>query len=73
MLILSRHAGDFIVIDGGVTIRVMAVKGNVLRLGIEAPKEVPIHRSEICQRIGESASDLPVPQHSQRVIHGGPQ
>jgi len=73
MPILSRHSGDFIVIDGGITVRIMAAKGNVLRLGIEAPKEVPIHRSEICQRIRESAFDFPVPQHSRRVIHGGPQ
>ena len=73
MLILSRKNGESIVIDGGITVRIMAVKGNVLRLGIEAPKEIPIHRSEICQSIRESVPDLPVPQHSQRVIHGGPQ
>ena len=63
MLILSRKNGESIVIDGGITVTVVAVKGNVVQLGIEAAKEIPIHRSENCQKIRESVSDGPVCQH----------
>ena len=40
MLVLSRKKGDSIVIDGGIKVTVVEVKGSVVRLGIEAPKEV---------------------------------
>jgi carbon storage regulator len=63
MLILSRKNGESIVIDGDIKVTVIAVKGNVVQLGIDAPKEIPIHRSEIFQKIRESVPDLAVPQH----------
>jgi carbon storage regulator len=63
MLILSRKSGDSIIIDGGITVTLVAVKRNVAQLGIDAPKEIPVHRSEIFQKIRESVPDLAVPQH----------
>jgi len=47
MLVLSRKIGESIVIDGGITVTVFKVKGNVVQLGIDAPKEISIHRSEL--------------------------
>jgi carbon storage regulator len=51
MLVLSRKNCESVVIDGGIIVTVLAVNGNVVRLGIEAPKEVSIHRSELYERI----------------------
>jgi carbon storage regulator len=47
MLVLSRRNGESIVIGGGITVKVLRVKGNVVQLGIDAPKEVAIQRSEL--------------------------
>ena len=54
MLVLSRKNTESIVIDGGITVTVLAVKGNVVRLGIDAPQEIPVHRRELYQRIREN-------------------
>ena len=51
MLVLSRKKNESIVIDGEVTITVVEVRGDKVRLGIEAPREIPIHRSEIYEAI----------------------
>jgi carbon storage regulator len=53
MLILSRRAGEAILIDGGVRVVVLGVDGNGVRLGIEAPSSVGIVREELAQRIAE--------------------
>jgi carbon storage regulator len=47
MLVLSRRTNESIVIDGNITITVLGTKGNNVRLGIEAPKEIPIRRKEL--------------------------
>jgi carbon storage regulator len=47
MLVLSRRIGESIVIGGGITLKVLKMKGNVVQLGIDAPKEISIHRSEL--------------------------
>jgi len=47
MLVLSRKKNESIVIDDNVVITVVEVRGDKVRLGIEAPREVPVHRSEI--------------------------
>lgn len=55
MLILTRRVGETFMADIGegdlVEVTVLGVKGNQVRLGIEAPKDVPVHREEIWQRI----------------------
>ena len=53
MLVLSRRIGESIVIGGGITIKVMKIKGNAVQLGFDAPKEIPIHRSELRKLIRE--------------------
>ena len=47
MLVLSRKKNESIVIDDNIVITVVEVRGDKVRLGIEAPREVPVHRSEI--------------------------
>ena len=51
MLILSRSVGEYISINQDITVRIVAVNGNHVRLGIEAPKDVNVHRSEVYERI----------------------
>jgi carbon storage regulator len=52
MLVLSRKFGESVVIDGGITVTVLKVKGNVVQLGIDAPREVSIRRSEL-RKLGQ--------------------
>jgi carbon storage regulator len=51
MLVLSRKKGDSLVIDGKIRIHVIEVKGDSIRLGIDAPKEIPVHRHEVFELI----------------------
>ena len=51
MLILTRRVGETIIINDDVTITVLGVKGNQIRIGTNAPQEISIHREEIYQRI----------------------
>lgn len=51
MLVLSRKKNESIVIDGNIVITVVEVRGDKVRLGIEAPKEIPVHRSEVHEAI----------------------
>ena len=51
MLILTRRVGETLMIGDDVTITVLGVKGNQVRIGVNAPKEVAVHRDEIYQRI----------------------
>ncbi|AOZ67357.1 TPA: carbon storage regulator CsrA [Haemophilus influenzae] len=51
MLILTRKVGESILIGNDISITILSVRGNQVKLGVEAPKEVSVHREEIYQRI----------------------
>ena len=51
MLVLTRRVGENLIIGDNITIQVLGISGKQVRLGIDAPKEVSIHREEIYQRI----------------------
>lgn len=63
MLILTRRVGETVVIGDEIQVTVLGVKGNQVRLGVTAPKDVAVHRSEIYDRIrkerGEDVPDAP--------------
>ena len=54
MLILSRKSGESIVIDGRIHLKIVRVEGEVVKVGISAPADVPVHRLEIYEEIQRS-------------------
>jgi carbon storage regulator len=54
MLILSRKSGESIVIAGNIRVKVVRVEGEVVKIGIEAPSSVPVHRQEVYDEIQRS-------------------
>lgn len=64
MLILTRRAGETLIIGDDVRVKVLEVKGQQVRIGVTAPREVSVHREEIYERIrqaeGEAGSGQPM-------------
>ncbi len=57
MLILTRRVGETVMIGDDVTVTVLGVKGNQVRMGINAPRTVAVHREEIFERIKQEGQD----------------
>jgi carbon storage regulator len=65
MLVLSRKRSESIVISDGIKVTIIEIRGDKVRLGIDAPTDVPVHRAEVqarieCERIGSSRELLAV-------------
>ena len=58
-MILTRRAGETLVIGDGIEITVLGTKGNQVRLGVKAPRDVPVHRAEIYERIQQERAGVP--------------
>ncbi|EGV06571.1 carbon storage regulator [Haemophilus pittmaniae HK 85] len=58
MLILTRKVGESVLIGDDISITVLSVRGNQVKLGVQAPKEVSVHREEIYQRIQQTKEEL---------------
>ena len=77
MLILSRKLGETIVIDGRIHVTVMRVEGEVVKLGIAAPSEVPVHRKEVyeeiqrCNQQALTKQSTPLPKLAGKVAVAG--
>lgn len=68
MLILTRRVGETLMIGDEVSVTVLGVKGNQVRIGVNAPKDIAVHREEIYQRIQhERAAQSPL----SHLEHGG--
>jgi carbon storage regulator len=61
MLVLSRKKNESIVINNDITVTVVEIRGDKVRLGIVAPKEVPVHRQEVYDAIHGKADTEPAP------------
>src|SRR5437870_11330102 len=72
MLVLSRKKNESIVINNDITIVVVEIRGDKVRLGVEAPKEVPVHRREVYDAIkrNEAAENAPAPMNETGLKDG---
>jgi carbon storage regulator len=68
MLILTRRVGEAVMIGSEVTVTVLGVKGNQVRIGVNAPKDVSVHREEIFDRIKREEDGDHSAQGSDSII-----
>lgn len=68
MLILTRRVGEALMIGDDVTITVLSVRGNQVRIGINAPKEVGVHREEIYNKINSEPGQADMPSDDSHDI-----
>jgi carbon storage regulator len=68
MLILTRRVGETIVIGDNVIVTVLGIKGNQVRIGINAPKDVSVHREEIYQRIQQEKNTTPTAAQPEETV-----
>ena len=59
MLILTRRVGESLMVGDDITVTVLGVKGNQVRIGVNAPRDVAVHREEIYNRIQDDAETPP--------------
>ncbi len=59
MLILTRRVGETLMIGDGVEVTVLGVKGGQVRIGVQAPREIAVHREELVKRMRSEAQDVP--------------
>ena len=64
MLILTRRVGETLMIGDDVTVTVLGVKGNQVRIGVNAPKDISVHREEIYERIKKEQASNNASEHS---------
>ena len=65
MLILTRRVGETVTIGDNVRVTVLGVKGNQVRLGIDAPKDIAVHREEIFERIRQETQSVERRNHGE--------
>ena len=65
MLILSRKVGESIVIDGRIVVKIMRLEGEIVKVGIEAAREVPVHRQEVYDEIQRNNREALTENHPQ--------
>ena len=65
MLILTRKVGESVMVGDDITVTVLGVKGNQVRVGVKAPRDVSVHRKEIYERINNVSLDKQV-EHSEK-------
>ncbi|KPK57864.1 MAG: carbon storage regulator CsrA [Gammaproteobacteria bacterium] len=64
MLILTRRVGESVVIGDDVSVTILGVKGNQVRIGVTAPMDVSVHRQEIYERIKKEEAGEPAPEQA---------